>query len=267
MAVNEKNVLLTGKDASGNKNLLYPITKLDCVDGAEDLVHFGAAQTLTSTEKAQARSNIGAQAAGDYAQVSQLPTAASLGLGNVDNTSDKNKPVSTAQATAITDAKTNDVSGNAFQRVYCSMIPYGTKINANTDLNTTALLAVGNYYCTKNADVATLTNCPTSLAFAMQVYSPLSTTIDNETTSTWVYRLRRIITHKGVEYYQFVNSGSTKGTFTYGPWVQTATKNDIPTSLKNPKALTINGQSYDGSAAVSMSLNKKATIDGEMLVL
>lgn len=60
MAVYEKNALLTGKDEAGNKNLIYPITKLDCVDGAEDLLHYGAAQELTDTEQAQARTNIGA---------------------------------------------------------------------------------------------------------------------------------------------------------------------------------------------------------------
>lgn len=34
-----------------------------------------------------------------------IPTASDIGLSNVNNTSDKNKPVSTAQATAIADAK------------------------------------------------------------------------------------------------------------------------------------------------------------------
>lgn len=37
MAVYEKNVLLTSKDGNGNANLLYPITRLECVDGAEAL--------------------------------------------------------------------------------------------------------------------------------------------------------------------------------------------------------------------------------------
>ena len=37
MAVYEKNGLLTYKDGNGNKNLLYPVTKLECVDGAEVL--------------------------------------------------------------------------------------------------------------------------------------------------------------------------------------------------------------------------------------
>lgn len=60
MAVYEKNALLTGKDENGNKNLIYPITKLDCVDGSEDLLHYGAAQELTDAEQTQARTNIGA---------------------------------------------------------------------------------------------------------------------------------------------------------------------------------------------------------------
>lgn len=38
-------------------------------------------------------------------KLEQMPTAADVGLGNVDNTSDKDKPVSTAQAQAIADAK------------------------------------------------------------------------------------------------------------------------------------------------------------------
>ena len=60
MAVYEKITLLMCKDAAGNKVLLYPITTLDNVDGAEDLLHYGAAQVLTDAEQAQARANIGA---------------------------------------------------------------------------------------------------------------------------------------------------------------------------------------------------------------
>lgn len=60
MAVYEKNALLTRKTESGDTHLIYPITRLDCVDGAEDLLHYGAAQELTDDEMAQARTNIGA---------------------------------------------------------------------------------------------------------------------------------------------------------------------------------------------------------------
>ena len=77
---------------------------------------------------------------------------------------------------------------------------------------------VGKYHCSTNVTVQTLTNCPTTEAFMMEVFSPLSTTYDNETTSQWVYRLRKITTYTGHMYIQFVNSGSTAGPFTYGAW-------------------------------------------------
>lgn len=73
MAVFEKSALLQCKDAEGNTYLLYPITKLDCVDGAEDLLHFGA-QELTDGEQAQARANIGSASAADIGDVSTLNT-------------------------------------------------------------------------------------------------------------------------------------------------------------------------------------------------
>ena len=37
MAVIEKSGLLTYKDADGNKTIMYPITKKDCVEGLENL--------------------------------------------------------------------------------------------------------------------------------------------------------------------------------------------------------------------------------------
>ena len=59
MAVIEKCGLWTGKDSAGNKYLLYPITSLDCVDGAETLLDFGNAQTLTAAQIAQVLANLG----------------------------------------------------------------------------------------------------------------------------------------------------------------------------------------------------------------
>lgn len=104
-------------------------------------------------------------------------------------------------------------------RKYSSLIPEGTAVPSNANLNTTTYLKVGNYYCSADVTAATLTNCPTGgKAFMMQVLSPLSTSIDNETSSAWVYRIRKIITYTGYEYQQYVSSGSTAGTFTYGAW-------------------------------------------------
>lgn len=38
MAIKESNVLLRRKNPDGSEGLLYPITRLDCVDGAQELV-------------------------------------------------------------------------------------------------------------------------------------------------------------------------------------------------------------------------------------
>lgn len=71
MAVNEYNVLLSGKDSAGNTSLYYPVTKLECVEGADTLVSFGAAQELTEDQQTQALSNIGAAAA-DHGHAAQV---------------------------------------------------------------------------------------------------------------------------------------------------------------------------------------------------
>ena len=117
-------------------------------------------------------------------------------------------------------------------RINTTLVPYGTVIATNTDLNTTALLKVGNYYNSKNAEVSTLINCPTTFSFMMQVYSPLSTSLDDEASKTWVYRLRKIIDHKGNEWYQDVYSGATVNSFTYSDWKKIV--KDIDITVNNP---------------------------------
>lgn len=83
MAISEVNGLQRYKDADGNVHILYPVTKAELVDGLDELMdgHTGDKNNPHSVTKAQ------------------------VGLGNVDNTKDADKPVSTAQAAAIADAK------------------------------------------------------------------------------------------------------------------------------------------------------------------
>lgn len=118
-------------------------------------------------------------------------------------------------------------------RILSTLIPYGTAVTASSDLNTVTYIKVGNYYCSANATVATLTNCPTSAAFMMQVYSPLATSYDNESTGTWVYRLRKLMTYTGDEFIQQVYSNGTAGDFTYGAWKKIATSADITATETN----------------------------------
>lgn len=61
MAIVEKDGLLSYIDEAGNTYILYPISKLDNIDGAENLLKI-IAQELTEAQKTQARTNIGAAA-------------------------------------------------------------------------------------------------------------------------------------------------------------------------------------------------------------
>ena len=72
MAIVEQNVLLRCKDENGNEYLLYPITNIDCVDGAEDLVHFDKEQELTAEQKAQFLKNIGGLRAPNRAEANKF---------------------------------------------------------------------------------------------------------------------------------------------------------------------------------------------------
>lgn len=95
---------------------------------------------------------------------------------------------------------------------------YGTAIPANADLNTVTYSKVGRYFCAQNATAATLANSPTTAAFMMEVFAPVSDTIDDESTGSYVYRIRRItaIGGTGSEYIQYVSGGN--GNFTYRAW-------------------------------------------------
>jgi len=159
-------------------------------------------------------------------------------------------------ATSATKA-TNDGNGRQISRFYCSMIPAGTSIPANANLNTTDYLKVGNYYCSQNVNAATLTNSPLSVAFAMQVFNPLSTTVDNETTGTWVYRLRKITCYNtGVEYIQYCYAGATANSWTYGDWYV------VPRSKFTLDTTDTNGGSAQvGSATQPVYVGSDGTIN------
>lgn len=116
---------------------------------------------------------------------------------------------------------------DVLERYYRSLVPVGTEITANKNLNTLEFLSVGKYFCKNDATTATLTNCPTNRAFMMEVLSPLSTTIDNETTGTWVYRVRLITTLLGDIYIQKANSSGTAGAWSYGAWKKITNEDDV----------------------------------------
>lgn len=141
------------------------------------------------------------------------------------------------------------------ERFYRGLVPLGTAIAANKNLNTTEFLKVGKYYCSTNATVATLTNCPTSTAFMMEVFSPLSTTIDNETTGTWVYRMRVITELDGDMWYQGCNSNGTANNWTYGAWRRVANTGDIGNATLTIQKNGTNVQTFTANATSNKTAN------------
>lgn len=186
-----------------------------------------------------------------------------VGLGNVDNTSDADKPISTATQAAIdkkadksvatesTDGLMSAADKKAIDREFFRMLPKGgTYIPDNADLNSIEYLKVGNYYNSTNVSAATMNNIPTKQAFMMYVLSPLSKGYDNESSSSWVYRLRIFVTHTGLIYTQTVYSETTNGVFTYQSWTKLATnKSDVGLA---------NVANYDQSKAIK-SITRSGT--------
>ena len=194
----------------------------------------GSSNAFTSTVNMTAPKFIGAlQGNADSASAaSKLSTARNIKItGKVSGNADFDGSANITIATTFDD------------RIYTTLVPTGTAIPANADLKTTTYLKVGRYYCSANATAKTLKNCPTADAFMMEVYSPLSTTIDNETTQQYVYRLRKITHYStGVQYWQYVGSGSTAGTFSYGDWrIIPMSKFVLDTSDTNGGSATLGG--------------------------
>lgn len=102
-----------------------------------------------------------------------------------------------------------------------------TEIPKNTNLNTLAYCNVGRYYCPLNVWVKTLSNCPTTNAFVMEVYSPLSKDSSISPTGN-VYRVRKILDYLGNEYTQYIDIYNN--TPTYGAWNKNLKSNDITTT-------------------------------------
>ena len=139
MAVNELSGFLKYRDEKGDLNLLYPITTKDCVDGMDEVDEHIADTTNPHGV-----------------------TAAQVGLGNVDNTSDANKPVSTAQATAIADAKKagTDAQTNLDSHVNNKINPHNDVYYTKLEIDNLELITVDDIdaICGASIQAATLNN-------------------------------------------------------------------------------------------------------------
>lgn len=124
-----------------------------------------------------------------------------------------------------------------------SLLPTGTEITSSANLNTLAYLRVGKYYCVKTATAKTLKNCPTSEAFSMEVFNPLSVDVDDEETEDYVYRLRIITAYKtGIQYIQHASTGATPNKWTFDSWyILPRAKFALDTTDKNGGSAAVGG--------------------------
>lgn len=131
-----------------------------------------------------------------------------------------------------------------------SLLPVGTSIPASANLNTIEFLKIGKYYCSLNADAKTIKNCPVNVAFSMEVFNPLGTNVDDETTRDYTYRLRVLTQYDtGQQYVQFCRTNGTAGSWIYDSWYVTPRVKFALASSKN-----------DGSAAIGAT-NKGVYVD------
>ena len=164
------------------------------------------------TDAATARSNIGAAAAADltsHTNNTSNPhsvTAAQVGLGNVDNTSDADKPVSTAQQTAL------DLKADATALT--------TETNARIDADNRREFAGGVVKTTNNGQLFTLN--PFNLSFSD---FSIFTTVDIKTfaespiwrsNSSGVNRVELRIENSGDLAVRFVNSSNSITNYSSG---------------------------------------------------
>lgn len=172
---------------------------------------------------------------GAYSDLTGTPTIPTNTSDLVNDGSDGTSTYVEADelAAVATSGDYTDLINTPSDRLYRMLVPTGTEITSNKNLNTVEFLVVGRYYCSANATVATLTNCPTSSAFMMEVFSPLSTTIDDETTRAWCYRTRILTTFTGEMYVQTCSTNATPNNWSYGSW----RRYDVP-GVKNATTQT-----------------------------
>lgn len=140
-----------------------------------------------------------------------------------------------------------------------SLLPVGTSIPKNSNLNTIDYLKIGKYYCSLNVDAETITYCPVKVAFSMEVFNPLGTNIDDETTRDYTYRLRVVTQYdSGTQYLQFCKTSGTAGKWTYGDWYAAPRTKATLNSNKKGSTMTL-GSGTQGVYVSSTGVLTKMT--------
>jgi hypothetical protein len=139
-------------------------------------------------------------------------TASDVGLGNVDNTSDVNKPVSTAQSTAINAKQATLVSGTNIKTINGTSV-LGSGDIATTGSNTLTINEQTTNYTLTLADQTSLTE------IVMNSASPVNLTIPTHASVAFPAGTQILLRNKGAGLLTVVLSGgvtavSSSGTLT-----------------------------------------------------
>lgn len=94
----------------------------------------------------------------------------------------------------------------------------GTQIPANSDLNDDAFIGAGTWYCDYNADVETLSNCPTEYGFRMIVMKTLRPATTSGSGFNWNMALQTIYDYWGNIYTRFIGYMDDATTKRVGDW-------------------------------------------------
>lgn len=116
---------------------------------------------------------------------------------------------------------------------YLRIAATGTnEIKENTDLNSVSMMNVGNYYCDSSSAMSTLLNCPTDIAFTLEVSARDSWSIGKEAIEPWIYRIRTLRDKRGNVWISLANSRYDAGEFICENWKKISTSKDLEAYAK-----------------------------------
>ena len=137
--------------------------------------------------------------------------------------------------------------------IYVKSLAGGTVIPANSDLNT--YVTIGNYYCSSNANAATIANSPVTEAFNLQVYSMVGNHTTAPTAKAYRYFTQELTTLYGIKYIRSVYYNNST-TATFGGWRQILNSDYVPTAIGSSGCGVTVGL-FENHPLVSVTLNGK----------
>lgn len=218
----------SGSNVLGSANFILDVERAAMAEDADmsatdiSSVETAKTQAIDAMQKAQA-----AQAAAETAKTAA--EAATSGKA------DKTAPTAVKNV-ALLDASGNLMdSGKQLTPVGIGADPTGTGLWSFTDIPSGSDLndytACGYYKVSTLSTVPTLSNCPVSASFTMQVSNANGRTDSGTITgTTWKYRIQRVTDYKTTEYVRLIYTDGS-GTLTFSSWKKMLTDDSALSDL------------------------------------